>query len=226
MKLWDIKANALRLMFADSDIMFSEEEFESGAIYENGNTRDKLIRMNDSIARAIDLYYQYCGQYTGKQKVKYVLDEEGKATYVLDISEITNFGSPIKVEVLGNPNIRVRGNENIYYYYDHIKKEITTGFSAREKVIDLTKVEFMLHYNYAKMNLPDVVDELTFDLDDIFIPLDVQRMIPKYIKGEIYEEDEYAIAQISKNEYIQYLISRERKFGNVQTKVKSIYRRG
>ena len=71
MELWDIKASALRLMFADTDIKFDKQDFSSGAIYDNGNTRDKLIRMNDSIRRAIDLYFQYCGQYGRRTKVQY-----------------------------------------------------------------------------------------------------------------------------------------------------------
>ena len=62
MKLWEIKAQALRLMFADTDIEFSFAEFENNSIYENANTREKLIRMNDSIRRAIDLYYHYHGE--------------------------------------------------------------------------------------------------------------------------------------------------------------------
>ena len=55
------KANALRLMFAGSGLSFSKEEFENEVVYSNGNTRDKLTRMNDSIRRAIDLYYQTLG---------------------------------------------------------------------------------------------------------------------------------------------------------------------
>ena len=40
MKLWEIKAQALRLMFADTDMMFDYTEFENRAVYENVNTRE------------------------------------------------------------------------------------------------------------------------------------------------------------------------------------------
>ena len=43
MKLWQIKAMSLRIMFADTGIQFSEEEFSSGVLLANGNTREKLI---------------------------------------------------------------------------------------------------------------------------------------------------------------------------------------
>ena len=70
MKLWEIKAQALRLMFADSEITFSYEDFKQGVIEDNANTREKLIRMDDSIKRAIDMYYSYCGNINkSKSKV-------------------------------------------------------------------------------------------------------------------------------------------------------------
>ena len=75
MKLWEIKAQALRLMFADTDMMFDYTEFENRAVYENVNTREKLVRMEDSIRRAIDLFYEYVGQ------------SQTFASYVLDKSE-------------------------------------------------------------------------------------------------------------------------------------------
>ena len=69
MELWEIKAQALRLMFADTDIYYTREDFESGALYENGNTKEKLVRMNDSIRRAIDLYNDYTGRKVKTKKV-------------------------------------------------------------------------------------------------------------------------------------------------------------
>ena len=45
MKLWEIKAQSLKLMFADSELEFSEDEFAQGSVYDNSNTREKLIRM-------------------------------------------------------------------------------------------------------------------------------------------------------------------------------------
>lgn len=232
MELWDLKANALRLMFSDTDIQFNKEDFINESIYTNGNTRDKLVRMNDSIRRAIDLYYQYCGQYASKKKVKYTLDNEGKPTNILDISSINDFGYPDRIDLLGSKENAIRPMENLEYYYHGMSKTIEVEFEIpyrcsifSDKYMDFSKFEFMLYFKYDKINLPNDVDELTFDLDSMYIPSDVQRMIPKYVKGEIYEEDEYAMAQLSKNEYIQFLVSYSKKFSNVQTRVKSIHRR-
>lgn len=221
MKLWEIKANALRLMFADTDLFFSREEFEEGILMTNGNTREKLVRMNDSIRRAIDLYYQYTGQHMRKARVKFHED-----TNELDTTLVEDLGFPVKIELARNNNLGVLGKDSLDFYYDNIGKTIEVEFDYG--VINNNDLEFILHYIVDNKNLPDdeSIDDLTFDLDDIFIPRDIQRMIPLHIKGELYEEDEYAIAMNSKNEFLQYLVTNKRKYSNVQTRVKSIFKRG
>ena len=91
MKLWQIKAEALRLMFADSDMQFSEEEFSEKIVYENFNTADKLVRMEDSIRRAIDLYYIYVGEAT-KRETFNLLQIEEIYTNTIDLSIVENVG--------------------------------------------------------------------------------------------------------------------------------------
>ena len=230
MELWDIKANALRLMFADTDIQFNKNEFINGSIYDNGNTRDKLVRMNDSIRRAIDLYYQYCGQFSRRKEAKLKVDGEGFISNVLDLSQVEDFGSPSRIDM----KVKYRGYEktlsNVSYYYDSISKDLFVDMSLFENDVYNYTVDsftFVVYYIVNRLNLPDdlEINELEFNLDSIHIPIEIQRMIPKYIKGEIYEEDEYSMAQLSKSEYIQFLLSYNKKFSNVQTRVKSTFRR-
>lgn len=221
MKLWEIKAQALRLMFADSEITFSYEDFKQGVIEDNANTREKLIRMDDSIKRAIDMYYSYCGNINKKVKVKYK-----ENTYLLDIDDIEDFGYPTRVDLVRKS--RVIGQEKLDYHYDSLGKEIEVVFDNIEHLTDLEKqdLDFLLYYEMKRYNLPDNFDKIEYDLDDIFIPQDIQRQIPKYIKGELYEEDEPSMAMISKNEYLGYLVNRQKDFSVAQNKVKSKFRRG
>lgn len=221
MKLWEIKAQALRLMFADSEITFSYEDFKQGVIEDNANTREKLIRMDDSIKRAIDMYYSYCGNINKKVKVKYK-----ENTYLLDIDDIGDFGYPTRVDLVRKS--RVIGQEKLDYHYDSLVKEIEVVFDNIEHLTDLEKqdLDFLLYYEMKRYNLPDNFDKIEYDLDDIFIPQDIQRQIPKYIKGELYEEDEPSMAMISKNEYLGYLVNRQKDFSVAQNKVKSKFRRG
>lgn len=230
MELWNLKGNALRLMFADSDINFDYNDFESGTLYDNGNTRDKLVRMNDSIRRGIDLYYQFCGQYVKKAVVKYARDEEGFRENFLDLSNLSDFGIPKRIDVLRSNRYHIDGQENLEYFFDDTSKRVYVDFKIFDKQQEhiLDKIDFILHYEMDNKNLPDdsAIDELTFNLDSIGIPSEIQRALPLYIKGELYEEDEYAIARSSKNEYIQFLMTHRKKFGNVQNKVNSIMKRG
>lgn len=232
MELWDIKASALRLMFADTDINFDKEEFENGSIYENGNTREKLVRMNDSIRRAIDLYYHYNGQNTRRSKAKLMLDDDGKATNVINVNGFSNFEEPSKVELL-NAGAYDTKKINLSYFFDRTTKKIEVDFSFKNvstiqrPLLELEDFEFLVYYKATKINLPsdDSLNELTFDLNYLNIPEDIQRMIPKYIKGELYEEDEYATAMVAKEEYLRFLIDYKGKFSSVQSRTKSIFRR-
>ena len=48
-------------------------------------------------------------------------------------------------------------------------------------------------------------EDATFDFDDLNIPTDIQLEIPKYVKGEAYEEDEPQMALYAKSEFLNYL---------------------
>jgi hypothetical protein len=58
------------------------------------------------------------------------------------------------------------------------------------------------------------------NLDSLKIPLDVQNMLPIYIKGELYEEDDFVVAQTAKQEFARFLQTVRQPFNKVQTKVK------
>ena len=63
MKLWQIKAMSLTYScFAIPTFNLVKNEFSSGILLANGNTREKLVRMDDSIRRAIDRYYDVVGE--------------------------------------------------------------------------------------------------------------------------------------------------------------------
>lgn len=231
MELWEIKANALKLMFADTDVQFSKEEFESGVLYENGNTRDKLVRMNDSIRRAIDLYYTYCGQHSKRTNVKYVNLIDFKDE--IDLSSIEDFCLPVRIDLLPNRDNYIKRVDDLSYFFDQVSKKLYVSFYELGKYclreVDPQKFDFLLYYKIARHNLPFdyEINELEYNLDSIYIPNEVQRAIPLYIKGEIYEEDEYALAQASKNQYLQFLLVQQTKFSSVQTRVKNTtFRRG
>lgn len=214
MKLWEIKAQALRLMFADTDIQFSYDEFENGSIYDNANTRNKLIRMNDSIARAIELYYQYVGQKTKRDTTVglYKEDEIFENFFVYATK-------PSRIDVNENLEKNISKENNIPFFYDEDNQEV---YLEKDYTFLGEDITFTVYYKKPKLNFQYNVQysDLTSDLNAFEIPENVQLMIPYYIKGELYEEDEYAIAQAAKNTYLQFVVSLESNFNHMQSKVR------
>jgi len=221
MKLWEIKAQALKLMFADSDIQFSENEFTDGIVYQNSNTRDKLTRMNDSIRRAIDLYYTYVGVRSKSQVFALTAGE------YIDLSTTTDFGSPDRVDLKiystdedDEKNNLVYERNQVDFIYNEIEEKIEFEEDFSNSIYADYILEFRVYYKIKKLNIDLAVDEITFDLDTIYIPNEVQRNIPFYIKSELFEEDEPQLAVNAKNSFISFLMTLQKPFSRVQTKVK------
>lgn len=229
MILWEIKAQALRLMFADTDVEFNENEFTSGTIYTNANTREKLVRMNDSIARAIDLFYQYNGetaQWVEKSLVS--TTTSGVTTYYnrLDVSQTpTNMGFPTRIDIIEDLDNLITYTQNIQYTYNQIDK--TIYFLNGDYRSFGANIKFRVYYKMNRVNLPAAPNELTYNVTtSLGIPEEVQRQIPLYVKSELYQEDEPQLAQAAKADFIQFLILNQRKtFSNVQTKVRRTFKR-
>lgn len=218
MKLWQIKANALRIMFADTDLEFSENEFIDGIVYDNPNTREKLIGMDESIRRAIDTYYQFNDRPMLMQKMTLVGND------ILETNDIEHFGIPLRIDMktflVNNDDVRLmREDRNLDFYFDEITKDVVLNDSYEYD--ENVKRVFELWFQMDEANLPYDIDELTYDLNDLHIPENVQRRIPLFIKGELYEEDEANLAMSSKQEYIQFVLSLRKKYGKVQKRVKT-----
>ena len=220
MKLWEIKAHALRLMFADTDMNFDESDFNEAVVYNNPNTREKLVRMNDSIMRAIDLFYQYNGEMTRSIQKGLLYDEvEEEYKNVIDFLDVQDFGFPTRVDISGNKSDGLWKRNNLEFMYDEITKRIY--FTEYDFKYHEDKVVFVVYYRIKKTNIPSNVDEMEFDLNTLYIPEEIQRQIPLFVKSEIFEEDEPTMAMKSRNEYIEFLIHNRRKiFGKSRSKVR------
>lgn len=233
MKLWEVKAQALRLMFADSDLQFSEEEFSASPspIYTNPNTSEKLVRMNDSIRRGIDLYYQYNEQKTQwVEKPLMSAVVSGVTTYYnkLDLSQTpTNMGFPTRIDIIKDTTNLIFGVENIQFTYDEVNKIVYFIIDDYTHESVGQYIKFRVFYKMSKVNIPSDANELTYDLTaSLSIPEEIQRQLPLYVKYELYEEDEPQLAQQAKSDFIQFLIINQRSsFSNVQTKVKKTFKR-
>ena len=281
MTLGEIKVQSLRLMFADTDVNFTTSELGSnktGVLYTNSNTKEKLAKMEASISRAIDMYYQYNKEQTkiwDSVPLHYtfvITDNTTSSTYTLqsgeslsrdaygvhtvvdsngavvksDISVVytfynylstttegntkpTDFSFPTRIDLLKDKDY-VNPMENIGYYYDEATENIYF-YDQDYASYDSDTVKLALKFRvYYKIDIQNIDPEASNDYDlDVTaatgIPEDIQRMIPYFVKGELYEEDEPDIARAAKQEYIAYIAQRPRKmFTKIQTKVKSYKR--
>lgn len=276
MTLGEIKVQALRLMFADTDVSFETSELgntKNGVLYTNSNTSEKLTKMEASISRAIDMYYQYNKEQTkiwDSVPLHYtfvITDNTTNSTYTLqsgeslsrdtygvhtvvdsngnvvksDISVVytfynylstttlpSDFAFPTRVDLLKDKDY-VNPIENVTYYYDELTDYINfydQDYAGYDSDTVKLALKFRVYYKVDIKNL-DSISNLTdaSEINDINIPIEVQRMIPYFVKGELYEEDEPDLARAAKQEFIAFMAQRPRKlFTKVQTKVKSYKR--
>ena len=289
MKLWEIKAQSLRLMFADTDIEFSENEFQTQTIYTNANTREKLVRMDDSIRRGIDLYNTIVEQETSIVETLFLASSGGVYANTLDISGLSDLNYPTRVDVslyqyqydvteayvrtgqtafvstwlsltsvsgsaltpevnkvyvvIGSANASYINNKYIWngtafvsnpetdllhsknqvnYVYDAINRKIyfqDVDYAKYYNEYNNYTITFRIWYKVAKLNI-GIGNQDSINLDTLRIPADVQNMLPFYVKGELYEEDDFVVAQTAKQEFARFLQTVRQPFNKVQTKVK------
>lgn len=217
MKLWEIKAQTLKLIFADSELNFNYDEFADDTLSSNSNIKSYLTKMNDSIKRAIDLYYTYCGT-KGKHAIFSDVDN------IIDVSGTDDFDYPSTIdfkiyETIDEVRTLKMVSKNIDFNYDSVMKEITFDIDY-SKVYEDEDYDFSVYYKMKRLNLPEDVSDLTFDLDSIYIPIEVQRYISYFVKAEVYEEDEVEIALHYRNLYIGFLSSVRRDSPRMQKRIK------
>ena len=225
MTVKEIKLQSLRLMFADSDVSFTVNEYDSGILNSNANTREKLVRMDDSIRRGIDLYNTIVEQETGIVELGLASSNNVYANTVV-LSGQANVQYPTRVDIFLYQTIDsvtdlVHSKNQVNYVYDNINRNIyfqDVDYAKYYNEYDIYSVVVRVWFKVVKTNIDGNNDDQ--NLDALRIPSDVQRMLPIYVKGELYEEDDFVVAQTSKQEFTRFLSTIRQPFNKVQTKVK------
>ena len=149
MKLWQVKAEALRLMFADTDLTFSEEEFVEGIILNNSNTREKYLGMEGSIRRAIDIFNQFNGQYTKFATFSLdVVDEVYQNS--IDLSQTENLDYPSRIDIIENLDAYISKAYNVNFNYDFLEKKVY--FEEDDMAYFEGDITFKIYYQIEKIN--------------------------------------------------------------------------
>lgn len=246
MELWKVKRESLKLMSADSDIEYTEDDFSSGTIYSNPNVKDKLVLMESSIRRAIDFYYNEIGTPKGISTVylKYHFeDEDGNEVTVteetdttdltkvyeneIETTGITNFGDPFRIDAKVYNDygelVDEEQSTNFQYVYDFDLNKKRIIFDDNFKIYE-DKIRFIVWFESERLNIPFVfetgVTEINYDLDTLRLPIEFQRLIPLYVKSELYEEDEPDLAVLARSQFLQGLSILPKNRINMQNKIR------
>ena len=198
MKIGDIKIEALRLMFAQLDPLISAETLSS---YENSDTiGDYLFGMTGSINRAL---VDITSRKILPEQAKDLTFDGGSSlmsAHRIDLSKVDDFYAVSRLVVEseygydGNAPYRMEGNTIVFIcpypnarvtllYYPKIK--LLTG-QADDNTRDLSKIT---------------------DENPVVIPDEIAAVIPYFIKGELYREDEIGDAAEAMSWYEQRLAS-------------------
>jgi hypothetical protein len=227
MTVKEVKLQALRLMFSDSDVEFSVAEYDSGVLTANANTREKLVRMDDSLRRAIDLYNTLVEQETAITEALTLSVSGGVYANTIDIAGVANMNYPTRIDAflyqtIDNITSLVHSKDQVNYVYDAINRKVyfqDEDYAKYYNEYDIYSFKFRIWYKVKKQNI-GLSGQDNVDLTNLGIPLDVQNMLAVYIKGELYEEDDFVVAQTSKQEFARFLQTIRQPFNKVQTKVR------
>ncbi len=204
MKLGDIKVEAIKLMFTnyafdmgidDLQLMISDENYGS-----------YIVNMNGAIARALDRIENACVL----PAKRYLLSEEDfeKSKYFkrFDLNKIEDF-----------------------FAIDRITAEYENGCYDGNVEYELQGDTLLLHNSAADFTIlyfPKIktVSEKTSDNDEIWIPENIARLIPYFIKSELYQEEEPVLAADARNLFEASLDDLKIKAQNKQNYVQEVLR--
>ena len=145
--------------------------------------------------------------------------------YNVDLSQTENLDYPSRIDIIENLDASISKAYNVNFNYDFLEKKVY--FEEDDMAYFEGDITFKIYYQIEKINMPYDVNEITYDLNDLFIPEEIQRKIPLFIKGELFEEDESSLSQMAKQEYISFVATNpRRKFSKKQSKVRVKYPRG
>lgn len=192
MKIGDIKIEALRLMFAQLDPLINAENLSS---YENSDTiGDYLFGMTGSINRAL---VDITSRKILPEKAKDLTLERGSSlmsAHRIELSPEKGFNDFYAVSRLvveseygydGNAPYRMEGN-TIVFICPYPNARVT-----------------LLYYPKVKLLTGQAYEDNKRDLSEI--PDEIAAVIPYFIKGELYREDEIGDAAEALSWYEQRL---------------------
>jgi len=201
MKIGDIKIEALKIMFANYSFDMGIADLPN--MISDENYGSYLVNMDGSIARAIDRIQNAC---VVPVKSRLISDNErakGKFFDRFDTSVIEDFYLLDKVVAEDN-NGGYDGNAE---------------FQTEGSVLVLRSGLAHTVLYFPKLRTMDIT---VGDTDDIWLPDYIARLIPLFIKGDLYQEEEPSLAADARNMFEAMLEDLKRPAQGNQTRVRRV----
>lgn len=179
MKIGDIKIEAIKLMFANYGFDMSIDDLSK--LLADENYSSYIVNMNGAIARALDRIENACVMPLKRKEITYSDCEDGTHFIRFDTSKIDD------LFIID----RVAAEYGKGGYCGNI------GYELEGDVLILPKgaeVYTILYYPTIK-----TVDSSVLDSEELWIPDKIARLIPYFIKGDLYQEEEPSLAADARN---------------------------
>lgn len=180
MKVGQIKIEAIKLMFTNYGYDIAIEDLQR--LISDENYGSYIVNMNGSIARAIDRIENACVMPLKRKQIK---ASEMKAGAVFDRFDTSRISDLFQID-------RVTA-EYANGDYD--------GNAEYEEEGDVLLLRHNDMASYTVLYYPTIktVDENVLDSDEFWIPDNIARLIPYFIKGDLYQEEEPRLAADARN---------------------------
>ncbi len=205
MKIGDIKAQALKLMFVTYTDDIRADEIE--AYTDQENYRPYLLGMTDSINRCLSDVENRRVLPVKRYELKFEDAVQSRSAYRFDLSAVADFFDVCRLVAEGD------------YTYDGDAPYFMEGDTLVLRGAD-EDVDYTLLY-YPKIKRLPEYEENTKELEGV--PEEIAVLIPYFIKGDLFREDEPNEAGEARNWYESGMASLERKRSEKQGRVATVY---
>ena len=180
MKLGEIKIEALKLMFVNNTNEMNVDSITN--LMNDENYAGYLVNMRGAINRALDRVKNACVLPLKSAWVDMTAIEDMGNYFSYDLTKIEDFFMLERVVYTDGP-----------VYNGDFEYEMEGKTIVLEKLPGHYKVLYYPTVDYVSADMSDT--------DSLSIPEDIARLIPYFIKGDLYQEDEPNLAADARNTF-------------------------